>query len=334
MHARTHNACVVSAQRQTVQVHIRQTAKRGGLRLPGRASPNTCVLFLFPADALFLHGLPPSSVSELWSTLLAPSLAAFALVTSAASSIRSPSLLSCTQPVAVPASWLPPSESMHIDHMISGCGHTPTGDGWVTTGLPASSLPSCLRVACATAPGLALSQVIDLRPFGLSRRVCCPPHVAGTGVVGIALALEGCRSSILTDLPHITTLTLLNVTANCGSCHAQQYPKVLPHRWGTSADDVITANSGSRPDLITGADIIFDPQYHGDLLLSLRQLSAPHTVTYLAHRLRHAVEQGFVEKACAHGFAVEVVPDAHLHEDYCHGDYQLLRLCLQDMMEE
>lgn len=41
-----------------------------------------------------------------------------------------------------------------------------------------------------------------------------------------------------------------------------------------------------------------------------------------------------MEKACAHGFAVEVVPEAHLHGDFCHGDYQVLRLCLQDMMEE
>jgi len=45
---------------------------------------------------------------------------------------------------------------------------------------------------------------------------------------------------------------------------------------------------GARPDLITGADIVYEERCFAGLVATLRALAAPHTLVVLAFRLRGA----------------------------------------------
>ena len=57
--------------------------------------------------------------------------------------------------------------------------------------------------------------------------------------------------------------------------------QVLEHAWGTDV-----APLGQLPDLITGADIVYQEEHFPALLQTLESLAAPHTLIYLAFRLR------------------------------------------------
>lgn len=86
-------------------------------------------------------------------------------------------------------------------------------------------------------------------------------------------------------------------------------------------------------DLITGADVLYMTELHNAFLDTLCELSAAHTLTFLAYKKRCIGEESFPEKAIARGFAVEVVPVSQLHEEYQTGDYVVLRLERFDAME-
>ena len=56
---------------------------------------------------------------------------------------------------------------------------------------------------------------------------------------------------------------------------------MVDHAWGSPV-----APLGAQPDLITGADIVYEERCFGDLVATLRALAAPHTLIVLAYRLR------------------------------------------------
>ena len=70
---------------------------------------------------------------------------------------------------------------------------------------------------------------------------------------------------------------------SCSSVASQ----VFEYAWGSNA-----AVLGPLPDVITGADIVYEEEHFAALLDSIQALSAPHTLTYLAFRLRGAWESG------------------------------------------
>jgi predicted nicotinamide N-methyase len=153
--------------------------------------------------------------------------------------------------------------------------------------------------------------LVVLSLTGRSGYACC------AGVVGIALALAGADVT-LTDLSHVTPLTRENVAANCQSplvraevCYAfcthivsSECGLKTRRSWGASA-----ANNGGMcfhqvvdyawsedvdalpgaPDIITGADVVYQQEHFAALLKTLQRLAAPHTLIYLAFRLRGAV---------------------------------------------
>lgn len=57
--------------------------------------------------------------------------------------------------------------------------------------------------------------------------------------------------------------------------------QVICHRWG---DDVATLLPA--PDVITGADIVYQQEHFDALITTLQDLAAPHTLIYLAYKLR------------------------------------------------
>lgn len=59
---------------------------------------------------------------------------------------------------------------------------------------------------------------------------------------------------------------------------------MVDHAWGSPV-----AALGAAPDLITGADIVYERQCFSDLAATLRALAAPHTLVVLAYRLRGAL---------------------------------------------
>ena len=136
--------------------------------------------------------------------------------------------------------------------------------------------------------------------------------------MGIALALAG-ADVLLTDLPHVTPLARDNVSDNCCSQRIRAQarfrlhvllqnmreaikthhgvlcsddganaglPQVVDYAWGSHV-----AVLGEPPDIITGADIVYQKEFFPQLVHTLESASAPHTIIYLAFRLRgkHAI---------------------------------------------
>jgi hypothetical protein len=56
---------------------------------------------------------------------------------------------------------------------------------------------------------------------------------------------------------------------------------VVDYAWGSQV-----AVLGAPPDLITGADIVYQEEYFPQLVQTLEDASTPYTVIYLAFRLR------------------------------------------------
>ncbi|KAL3148776.1 hypothetical protein ABBQ38_014185 [Trebouxia sp. C0009 RCD-2024] len=156
-------------------------------------------------------------------------------------------------------------------------------------------------------------------PFGQWHDVRAVDLGAGTGVMGIALAMAGARAT-LSDLPHITPLTQRNLENNVGV--DQSYAQVVCHRWGDDVTPLLPA-----PDIITGADIVYQQQHFDALITTLHDLAAPHTLIYLAYKLRGRGEESFKQKLEDSNFAIHIIPCQHLHQEYCDGQYQIVRAC-------
>jgi Lysine methyltransferase len=70
--------------------------------------------------------------------------------------------------------------------------------------------------------------------------------------------------------------------------------QVVDHAWGEDVAALLP--QGRPPDVITGADIIYEERHYPALLATLRGLAAPHTLIYLASRLRGASGIGSVSR--------------------------------------
>ena len=57
--------------------------------------------------------------------------------------------------------------------------------------------------------------------------------------------------------------------------------QVAEHCWGEDVSHLLPA-----PDLITGADIVYEHQHFDALIKTLQALAAPHTLIYLAFKWR------------------------------------------------
>ncbi|KAK9916047.1 hypothetical protein WJX75_007777 [Coccomyxa subellipsoidea] len=156
-------------------------------------------------------------------------------------------------------------------------------------------------------------------PMGAWHDVRAVDLGTGTGVVGLVLALAGADVT-LTDLPHVTWLARENVAANCDSPLIRA--QVTDYAWG---DNV--AALPACPDLITGADILYQAEHFPALLQTLKQLAAPHTLIYLSYRLRGRGEDRFEHMLEEEDFAVMRIPEHALHEEYRDGQYHVLRVC-------
>lgn len=125
---------------------------------------------------------------------------------------------------------------------------------------------------------------------------------------------------ILTDLGHITPLTVHNLNVNCGD--HQQHSKVVVHCWGQDVKGLMPT-----PDVITGADVVYQQEHFDALITTLQDLAAAHTLIYLAFKIRGRGEQSFKKKLECSNFAVQQVPLQHLHEEYADGQYEVIRAC-------
>ncbi|GAB4817050.1 hypothetical protein N2152v2_004096 [Parachlorella kessleri] len=147
---------------------------------------------------------------------------------------------------------------------------------------------------------------------------------AGTGVVGIALALAG-ADVVLADLPYVTPLTTLNVQANCDLSHHRA--AVLDYVWSSlPTPEELTQ---PPPDIVTGADLVYDPAAYDDLVGALTALAAPHTLLFLAIKRRGNDEDVFLSKLAAAGFAVRDVPGAQWGSEYREegSTYRMVKAC-------
>ena len=66
--------------------------------------------------------------------------------------------------------------------------------------------------------------------------------------------------------------------------------QVICHCWGDDVTPLLPA-----PDLITGADIVYQQEHFDALITTLQDLAAPHTLIFLAYKLR-----GEHSQSCAH----------------------------------
>ncbi len=57
--------------------------------------------------------------------------------------------------------------------------------------------------------------------------------------------------------------------------------QVMPYAWGEDIERLLQA-----PDVIIGADVVYEQEHYAALVSSLHMLAAPHTVIYLSYRLR------------------------------------------------
>ena len=68
----------------------------------------------------------------------------------------------------------------------------------------------------------------------------------------------------------------------------------MPYTWGEPSGCLPQA-----PDIIIGADVVYEQEHYPALVSTLRMLAAPHTVVYLSYRLRGMPppSSDFVKKA-------------------------------------
>jgi predicted nicotinamide N-methyase len=114
---------------------------------------------------------------------------------------------------------------------------------------------------------------------------------AGTGAVGLSLALTGSpRSVILTDLPSVLPLTARNLASAAlehpllADMAGKALLEVQMHQWGTEIQlDPV--------DVVLCSDCLYEPAVYDDLLQSLCALTQSATsnaaVVYIAYKPRH-----------------------------------------------
>lgn len=61
----------------------------------------------------------------------------------------------------------------------------------------------------------------------------------------------------------------------------------MPYAWGEPSGCLPQA-----PDVITGADVVYEQEHYAALVSTLHMLAAPHTVVFLSYRLRGAAHAG------------------------------------------
>jgi len=144
---------------------------------------------------------------------------------------------------------------------------------------------------------------------------------AGTGAVGLASALLGASSAILTDLPHLVHLLEDNVSRNSlgiSGCNVS----VAPLPWGCDPKKL------NPPfDLILASDVVYQEQSIEPLIYSLRSLCGPHSRVFFANE--HRAKLPFpVSLFATAGFSVELVPIRQHHPEWRSPDIQIYSLSL------
>jgi nicotinamide N-methyltransferase len=112
---------------------------------------------------------------------------------------------------------------------------------------------------------------------------------AGTALPGIAAALAGARSAVITDYDaaDLTRRLRENVRTNMPQALLAERGRVLAmgHTWGTDAEDVLyePAARAERPfDVVLCADLLWDALSHGILLKTLGAVLAPAGVVHVS----------------------------------------------------
>ncbi|KAL4420405.1 hypothetical protein ABPG75_010061 [Micractinium tetrahymenae] len=84
-------------------------------------------------------------------------------------------------------------------------------------------------------------------------------------------------------------------------------------------------------DVITAADVVYQPECYAELAATLRALAAPHTLVFLSFKRRGLKEDTLLELLEGRGFAVAEVPQQQLGEEYREaGCYRVVRACRID----
>lgn len=79
--------------------------------------------------------------------------------------------------------------------------------------------------------------------------------------------------------------------ANCDP--SRHRATVVDYAWGD--DPPPSELQQPPPDIITGADLVYDPKQYGALVAALERLAAPHTLVFLAIKLRGGSRGGWLE---------------------------------------
>ena len=165
------------------------------------------------------------------------------------------------------------------------------------------------------------------------RGLSCLELGAGTGVVGIAMALQG-ASVVATDLDHITPLLTQNVELNILNSTVSNEAgeiNVVSYRWG---EEPPPALDHQRFDVIFAADVLYQRELHPFLADAIRRFSNERTVTYVMTQDRRKGEASFESLARARfGLTCQRINEEEFLSPYHKGfagRFFLLRLGLEE----
>ena len=103
--------------------------------------------------------------------------------------------------------------------------------------------------------------------------------------------------------------------------------QVMPYAWGEDIECLPQA-----PDVITGADVVYEQEHYAALVSSLHMLAAPHTIIYLSYRLRGTTQFVALHVAQQSLQGVKHMPFMHMlssfHRSIPQVDLYLLIRCL------
>ena len=125
--------------------------------------------------------------------------------------------------------------------------------------------------------GVTLARFMHEEGVVAGKRVC--DLGSGTGIGGLAAAVCGAESVLLTDILGLELLAR-NVCHNS----LEQRVSVARLEWGNSADaeSVLALSPGRHYDIITASDVLYDLPSAVKLLRTMRELAAADTVAYIA----------------------------------------------------